>query len=224
MRWEPSRKAAAVVGASVLIVGSLTLWWVRAGGSHPVPVRAAGAPGTAPPSGVPGAGSPARAASSRVPSAGASGSATVLPAAIVVHVAGKVRHPGVYTLPSGARVVDAVTAAGGALPDVDSATLNLAAVLRDGEQIAVGLPGSVASGGQPGSGPAPGGGSAPRLIDLNTATQEQLETLPGVGPVLAQSILDWRDQHGRFTSVDQLNDVKGIGTAKFAQLRSRVTV
>ena len=223
MRWEPSRKVAAMVGATVLIVGAVTLWRVCAAGSPSTPVRGAVSPGATASPGVPGS-----TAGSGAGLAGASGtssrtqSATASSGAIVVDVAGKVRRPGVYTLPSGARVVDAVTAAGGALPGVDTTTLNLAAVLRDGEQVAVGLPGSGAAPGVNGS-PA-GGGSAGRLIDLNTATREQLEALPGVGPVLAQSIVDWREQHGRYTSVDQLNDVKGIGAAKFAGLRSRVTV
>jgi competence protein ComEA len=152
---------------------------------------------------------------------------------LVVDVAGKVRHPGVYQLPSGARVQDAVTAAGGIAAGVDPVSVNLARKLTDGEQLVIGLPaapepaisgaggGTTSTGGGPaGSGPA--GSGAP--VDLNTATVEQLDALPGVGPVLAQRIVDWRNQHGRFDSVGQLTDVSGIGTAKLADLTPLVTV
>jgi competence protein ComEA len=140
----------------------------------------------------------------------------------VVDVAGKVRHPGVYRLAAGSRVIDAVRAAGGARRGVSMTSLNLAAQLQDGEQVLVGAPAQPA-GAQPGSSVgADGGTGAP--VDLNTATLEQLEALPGVGPVLAQRILDWRSQHGSFTSIEQLDEVSGIGPAKFAQLRDAVTL
>jgi competence protein ComEA len=156
----------------------------------------------------------------------------------VVDVAGKVRHPGVYRLPPGARVQDAVTAAGGMAAGVDPVSVNLARRLTDGEQLVIGLPappepaisgaGGAASrsgGGPAGSGgSAGGGGPAGRgPVDLNTASVEQLDALPGVGPVLAQRILDWRSQHGRFDTVDQLSDVAGIGAAKLADLTPLVT-
>lgn len=145
-------------------------------------------------------------------------------------VAGKVRRPGIYRLPAGSRVDDALRAAGGAQPGVSTAALNLAARLSDGEQIVVSVPGLAATaGGAPGApgtaGPSSGSqsdGSA--TVSLNSATLEQLESLPGVGPVLGQHILDWRAQHGRFTSVDQLRDVSGIGEVKFAALKPRVTL
>jgi competence protein ComEA len=147
---------------------------------------------------------------------------------VVVDVAGKVRRPGLYRLPPGARVDDAVRSAGGALAGVDLSSLNLAAKVVDGQQIAVGIPGS--PGGAAGAavgGSAPGGGNAGSAgggpVDLNTASLEQLETLPGVGPVLAQHILDWRSAHGRFATVGQLNDVPGIGDVKFAALKPLVT-
>jgi competence protein ComEA len=133
------------------------------------------------------------------------------PATIVVAVSGRVQHPGLVRLPAGSRVADALDAAGGVLPGTDTSTLNLARKLVDGELIAVGVPSASA-------GPAGG------LLNLNTATEAQLEALPGVGPVLAQRILDWRDQHGGFTSVDQLRQVSGIGDALFAHLKTLVTV
>jgi len=141
-----------------------------------------------------------------------------------VDVVGRVRRPGVYRLPSGARVTDAVTAAGGMLAGVDPATVNLARKLSDGEQLVIGRPAAAAP---TGTGPAGTGStttdpSGP--VDLNSATVAQLDALPGVGPVLAQRIVDWRTQHGRFDSVAQLRSVSGIGDAKFADLAPLVTV
>lgn len=136
---------------------------------------------------------------------------------VVVDVAGKVAHPGVVTLPLGARVGDALHAAGGPLPGVDLSALNLARKLVDGEQVLVGIappPGTAA-------GPATAGSG---LVNLNTATADQLESLPGVGPVLAQRIVDWRQTHGAFRSVEQLREVSGIGAAKYADLKAKVTV
>ena len=163
--------------------------------------------------------------------AGAEGpAATPTPSrSVVVAVAGRVRRPGVVTLPAGARVIDAVRAAGGPLPRADLGLLNLARRLSDGELVVVGMPAAPdgASSGSPGAGAVAGGAAGPGpggLVDLNTATVEQLDTLPGVGPVLAQRIVEWRTAHGRFESVDQLREVDGIGSAKFAQLRDRVTV
>lgn len=143
-------------------------------------------------------------------------------APLVVAVTGRVRRPGVVTVPSGARVIDALQAAGGPLPGADLALLNLARKLADGELIVVGMPGVAPgpSGAAPG-GPAGAGGSQ---VDLNTATAADLDTLPGVGPVLAQRILDWRTEHGRFASVDQLADVPGIGESRLSQLRDLVRV
>ncbi len=146
---------------------------------------------------------------------------------MVVDVAGKVRHPGLYRLPVGARVDDAVRAAGGALAGVDVSSLNLAARVVDGQQILVGIAPPAGAGAAPTGGAAgPGGaaGTSAGPVDLNTAGLDQLETLPGVGPVLGQHILDWRTAHGRFATVDQLLDVTGIGPAKFAALRALVSV
>jgi competence protein ComEA len=162
---------------------------------------------------------------------------------VTVHVVGQVRKPGVVRLPAGSRVADALAKAGGAMKSADLGAVNLARVLVDGEQVRVPRPGEVlaqpgtaggagavgAGGSGPGgSGPggsgAGGAGPAGGLVDLNTATAAELEQLPGVGPVLAQRILDWRTEHGRFTSVDELGEVSGIGDKIFAQLQPKVTV
>jgi competence protein ComEA len=145
---------------------------------------------------------------------------------LVVAVTGRVRKPGVVTVPAGARVIDALRAAGGPLPGADLALINLARKLADGELVVVGVPGAApdpgsgAGAGSPVGPGAPAGGS----VDLNAATLADLDTLPGVGPVLAQRILDWRTEHGRFDSVDQLGEVSGIGEARLAQLRDLVRV
>ncbi|OLR95498.1 hypothetical protein BJP25_06275 [Actinokineospora bangkokensis] len=138
------------------------------------------------------------------------------PAEVVVDVVGKVQAPGVRSLPSGSRVRDALTAAGGATSDADLSTLNLARPLVDGEQVRVGLPQLAVPG------PAAAGTAGP--VDLNSATVAQLDELPGVGAVTAQRILDWRERHGRFSSVAQLQEVDGIGPARFESLRELVVV
>jgi competence protein ComEA len=156
-------------------------------------------------------------------------SATTAPTEVVVHVAGAVASPGVRRLPPGSRVTDALDAAGGALPGADLPRINLAALLVDGQQVYVPKPGEevpVAAAGVPGGvGAAGSGGPVPgAAVDLNTATAEQLDTLPGVGPATAAAIIAHREQHGPFTSVDQLLDVRGIGEAKLEQLRDLVSV
>ncbi|WP_433533605.1 ComEA family DNA-binding protein [Micromonospora sp. CA-263727] len=145
---------------------------------------------------------------------------------LVVAVAGKVRRPGLVRVPAGARVADAVDAAGGALPGVDVAMLNPARKVTDGELILVGVPAPTPAAGAP---PVvgPGGGGDPGTggrVNLNTATAAQLETLPGVGPVLAKRIIEHRDQHGGFRSVGDLRQVNGIGDARYEQLKDLVTV
>ena len=140
-----------------------------------------------------------------------------------VHVAGAVATPGVVTLPAGAIVQDAVLAAGGLLPDADPALLNLAAPVGDGMQIAIGTQ-SEPLGELTGTSPSAGGGGAPGTIDLNTADAGALESLPGVGPVMAQAILAWREEHGRFTSVEELQEIDGVGPKTFEKLRPLVRV
>ncbi|WP_424887528.1 ComEA family DNA-binding protein [Streptomyces sp. XH2] len=155
--------------------------------------------------------------------------------AVVVDVAGKVRRPGVRRLPPGSRVADALAAAGGARPGADTTGLNRARVLMDGEQIVVGAPaggqGGGGSQGGPGGAPGPSPGTAASAgtgpapvgpVSLNSATVEQLDALPGVGPVLARHILDYRTQHGGFRSVEELRKVNGIGSRRFTDLRPLV--
>lgn len=154
-----------------------------------------------------------------LPLPGASTAASPDPSAeVVVAVAGKVRSPGLVRLPAGSRVDDAVRAAGGALAGADTGLLNLARRLVDGEQVLVGV--DPPSGAAPGTGGAAAGG----LLDLNAASASDLDALPGIGPVLAQRIVDWRDENGRFASVDQLREVTGIGEAKYRDLEAKVTV
>ncbi len=200
-RWEPGRSGAlalSFVAALAAMIAALGVWWER-----PVPepapalplVTAAAAKPSAPP------GSPGH--------------------EVVISMAGRVIHPGLIHLPDGARVADALAAVGGALPGTDLMSLNLAQRLSDGEQLLVGV---APPPGQPAGSQASGTPGVPQVVDLNAATLEQLDGLPGVGAVTAQRILDWRSAHGRFTSVDQLREVSGIGQARLAQLKHRVRV
>jgi competence protein ComEA len=133
---------------------------------------------------------------------------------LVVDVAGAVRRPGVYRLRAGARVQDAVARAGGLTRRADPLTVNLAAPLADGEQIVVSARGSPGAGG--------GGSSAGAPLSLNTATADQLDTLPGIGPVTAQKIVEYRQQHGGFASVADLDAIPGIGPARLQNLQGLV--
>jgi competence protein ComEA len=219
------RAAAALVTVLVLAVLAtvLLVWWARPQATAlPRVTRTGGvsvgvATQPAGPSAVPTVAGPA------------TGSAGV-----VVHVAGAVHHPGLVTLPAGSRVADAVAAAGGATRKAQLASVNLARLLVDGEQLIVLRRSQVAAGGAvaapapgaPGPGGSAGGATGPASgpVDLNTATLEALDGLPGIGPVLAQRILDWRSEHGRFGSVDELSEVSGIGEKTLADLRPEVTV
>ncbi|GAA3806691.1 ComEA family DNA-binding protein [Streptomyces chiangmaiensis] len=144
--------------------------------------------------------------------------------AVVVDIGGKVRRPGLQRLPAGSRVADALRAAGGVRPGTDTDGLNRARLLVDGEQIVVGGPTSAPGTGAAGS--ATGGSAADAApitpVSLSTATVDQLDALPGVGPVLAQHIVDYRAQHGGFRSVAELREVNGIGERRFADLRNLV--
>ena len=182
-------------------------------------------------------GSPGGLVARTVPAAFATTGAAGSPSAtespmVLVHVVGQVRKPGVVRLPGGSRVLDAVTAAGGLKPTADLNSLNLARVVADGEQIVVPKPGQkiAAASGPAGAGAgstspgSTGGGTAGVLVDLNTADAAALDSLPGVGPVLSQRILDWRIAHGRFSSVDELGEVSGIGDKLLAQIGPKVKV
>ena len=149
---------------------------------------------------------------------------------LVVHVAGAVKSPGVFMLDPGSRVFQAVDAAGGALPAAELAALNLAAPLTDGLQILVPTKEQAAN---PGAGQVPGqqtetpdgaGTAQQGLINVNTATAADLDALPGIGPVLAERIVDWRTEHGPYSSVDALDGVSGIGAKLLAGIRDLVTV
>ncbi|HSP60101.1 MAG TPA: helix-hairpin-helix domain-containing protein [Ornithinimicrobium sp.] len=185
------------------------------------------------------AGSPEEPGASSAGSQGAEGDPD-RPADVVVHVTGQVGRPGVVTLPQGARVVDAVEAAGGLSEGADQSSLNLARQLTDGEQLWVGRPGEEpppgllrgaggggSGGGSGGAGVGPGsagGGEATLVVDLNRATQAELEELPGVGPVTAGRILAWREEHGGFSVPEELLEVSGIGERTFEQLQPHVSV
>jgi competence protein ComEA len=138
---------------------------------------------------------------------------------VVVAVSGRVRTPGLVRLPAGARVADAIEAAGGALPDTDLSLVNLARKVVDGELVAVGI--AV----PPGGGPAVAGPGTPGgQLNLNSATAAQFEALPGIGPVLAQHMVDYRTRHGQYRTVEELRQVDGLGAARFNQIKDLVTV
>ncbi|BBX97201.1 ComEA family DNA-binding protein [Mycobacterium lacus] len=228
VRADPGRAGAialAVVAALAVLVTIFTL--VR---DRPAPVMSAKLPSV-----------------ERVsPASGTSPRSSASPGAgpdrpVVVSVVGLVHTPGLVTLAPGARIADALQAAGGAIDGADTIGLNMARQVGDGEQIVVGLApasgqptalGSSVSAGTasgPVSGPpaAPGTSGRPQpgdVLDLNSATVEQLDTLPGVGPVTAAAIVAWRQHNGKFTSVDQLADVDGIGPARLDKLRALVRV
>jgi competence protein ComEA len=220
VRADPGRAGAialGVVAAVAVLVTVFTL--VRA---QPAPVVSANLPAVQAVSATP------------VPSGSESAQAAV---SLVVSVVGLVATPGVVTLAPGARVADAVAAAGGVLDGSDEAGLNLARRLADGEQVVVGMSappngpavlGSSVTGGAPDPGAPADSSGAPQSpdtpLDLNTATAAQLDELPGVGPVTAAAIIAWRDQNGAFRSVDQLGDVDGIGPARLEKLRELVRV
>jgi competence protein ComEA len=136
---------------------------------------------------------------------------------LIVHVVGAVRRPGLYRLANGARIADALRRAGGATRRADLSLVNLAAPVSDGTQVVVPRRVAAPMGGAASAPAAPGG-----PVHLNTATVDQLDELPGVGPVTAQKIVDWREQHGAFSSVDDLDAIPGIGPARLEQLRELV--
>lgn len=201
-RWDPGRPGALVlsfVAALAAVAAAIGVWRER-----PVPEPAPVLPLVT-------------VAAAKATSAPPPGPAPE----VVVSVVGRVSHPGLIHLPDGTRVADALAAAGGVLPGTDLMGLNVARRLADGEQLLVGI---APPPGQPTANQVPGAPETPQVVNINTATLEQLDTLPGVGTVTAQRILDWRVAHGRFTSVDQLREVSGIGQARLAQLKHLVRV
>lgn len=213
---RPGATALALVAAAAAVLAAVGVWFER--------------PRAEPVAGLPAVtvvAEPTPAEPAPAPSAGPTAAAPAPPAApLVVSVSGKVHRPGLVEVPEGARVADVLEAAGGALPGTDLSALNLARRVADGEQVAVGVPAApdAAPVAAPGS-PAPVAGAAPAgKVDLNVATVEQLDALPGVGPVTAQRILEWRTRNGRFTRVEQLREIEGIGERRFAQLREMVTL
>ena len=201
-RWEPGRPGALVlslVAALAAVIAAVGVWRDR-----PIPEPAPVLPLVTP--------SVAKAPSASLPQPAPE---------VVVSVVGRVPHPGLIHLPEGTRVADALSAAGGVLAGTNLMGLNVARRLSDGEQLLVGV---APPPGQPATKPGSGTAGASQVVDLNTATLEELDALPGVGTVTAQRILDWRAAHGRFTSVDQLRQVSGIGQARLAQLKHLVRV
>jgi competence protein ComEA len=205
------RRVAGVLLACVALAAGVA-WW-RAGAA-PASVPSA-APSTSPVA---------------LPSA-ASTSTTTIGAAVVVDVVGAVRAPGVVKLPAGARVIDAIAAVGGATPNADLARLNLAAIVADGTRVAVPVIGAPAPAVDPAA--VTGGGAAPagdgtsatqEPVNVNTATVDQLDALPGIGPATAAAIVADRAAHGPFNTVEDLTRVRGIGDAKLAQLRDLISV
>jgi competence protein ComEA len=205
-RWDPGRLGARSLWLAGLVAALVLLaWtWLDRPRVEPAPVSPIG--------------SAAPVARTSGPSEPSVGEVAETSSTLVVSVVGKVARPGLVTLPTGARVAEAVDAAGGLLPEADPASVNLAALVTDGEQIVVGAPGASAAA-APAAGTAPMGGR----LNLNTAGVAELDALPGVGPVLAQRIVDHR-KRGPFTSVDELDDVPGIGPAIAAELAELVTV
>jgi competence protein ComEA len=197
---------AGLVVIVLATLGGAGLWYTR---SLPKPVAVQAAPATAA-TGVSG---------------GPVVSPTPTPVPIFVDVAGWVRKPGVYEFATGQRVIDAVDAAGGARPGADLTSLNLAAPLTDGTQILVSKAGAAPVGTGTGAAiPGADGGAGGTLVNVNTASATELETLSGIGEVIAAAIVDYRTQNGPFASVDQLEDVSGIGPATMEEIRASVTV
>jgi competence protein ComEA len=203
---------AGLIAVVVLLLVGVGFWYTR---SLPRPIDIATDAASTAPAPVPSASGVVALATSVSPSVGPS-------AVLIVDVAGWVRKPGVFEFEPGDRVIDAVERAGGARDNADLALLNLAAPLTDGQQILVPKKGATAPVGATGS--TGTSGSTGALVNINTADEAALETLNGVGPVLGAAIIAYRTEHGPFTSVDQLDEVSGIGPATLEDLRSQVTV
>lgn len=224
-RWSVGARAAVVATVALLLLAVGVGAWSLRGGDDLQPVAALAEPA---PEG--GAGSVGLTESGSVTPATASGSTeagdggATSPAGesvVVVHVVGAVATPGLVTVPEGSRVADALAAAGDATAEADLAGVNLAREVVDGEQIVVPRPGEAVAAAP---GPVTGTGSEAGPVDLNSADQTALDALSGIGPVLAARIVEWREANGRFTSVEELGEVSGIGDALLARLRDQVRV
>ncbi len=208
------RAHAATLLLTALAALALTAWLLHRPSASVERLAAAAEVTPTPPSTVAALVTPAATAASAENPAGV----------VVVDVAGKVRRPGVLTLPAGSRVTDAITHAGGPRQGVSLTSLNLARLLVDGEQILVGVsPAGGVAAQAAGAAGAASGADGP-MVNLNTATLTELDSLPGVGPVTAQRILDWRDSHSAFSAVDELLEIDGIGEKTLARMASRVTL
>lgn len=219
-----------VVGAVALVLGAGG-WWLWQQVAAPTPATIVGAPVvevSGAPAPVSGAGAPGASRGSADPSdppAGpAAGGEPAPSASATVHVAGAVGSPGIVVVAPGARVVDAVAAAGGLSDAADVAGVNLARPVADGEMIIVPTPGQAAPALADGGAPGPDAATAPGRVDLNRASPAELEGLPGIGPVLAERIAQWRADTGPFASVDDLTAVPGIGPSILEGLRDTATV
>ena len=202
-------RAVAYAAVAVAVCVAAWLWWSPSGSRGSAPTSASA--------------STASSAPSSSEDASESAAPAVVPT-VTVQVVGEVRHPGVYELHGGARAIDAVSAAGGLLGDADQAAVNLARVVADGEQIAVPREGEGgASAGADGAGAGAASGVAGGKVDLNTATAEQLDALPGIGPATAAKIVADRTNNGPFRKVEDLMRVPGIGPAKMDALKDLVT-
>ena len=218
----------ALIGAGVLLVALVGGGKLLLGSGASTPVRVAGPPAGSARAGT-GASGAARGAATAGAALAAAGAGPGVRAgstrpALVIHVVGAVRRPGLYRLAEGARAADAVTLAGGPTTNADLEAIDLAAPIADGQQVAV--PRREDAGASPTPASPPGAGLAARMgpVHLNTATVEQLDALPGIGPSTAQKIVDYRQEHGSFRSVDELDAIPGIGLAKIDQLRKLVAL
>jgi len=213
VEWFGLRRLIAIAATVIAVVAGG--WWLL---RSPAPSTEAGLPRATTSAGRSG---PTTVVSSGAAS-GVGATSTSLATRVVVDVAGAVARPGVYELPAGARVHAALEAAGGAAVDADLAALNLAAPLLDGAQVYVPIVGAPPRAGAPPGPSPPSTVSGP--LDINRATAEQLDALPGIGPATAQAIIAHREEHGPYASVDALEDVRGIGPAKLDAIRDLVTV
>ena len=227
-RWAMDRTTGIVLAVSVLL-GALLIggWAVLRAKPHEMSVareRPLGAvPGAPEAESVPSI-PVATSFGSGSGSGAAPGSGTASGSGVIVDVEGKVAKPGVRTLPAGSRILDALNAAGGALPGTDLTALNQAQVLVDGEQVLVGVTPPPQPSAAPGHGKGKKSRGGTELVHLNLATAEDLEQLPGVGPALAERIVDYRTAHGPFHSVDELRQVSGFGGQRFDNLASMVAL